>query len=360
MPTSEPTFFRALKARRTRYDPASIAWLFQDVDRARVESLSASLAGYIRTNLPAAIERRETLADYRTNPYVLMTSASVMKLDSPKAFAQFLFNSKLYMALETSFGKSIEQIFDFYPVSGREKWATPKEKTDEFKALSGRTREQRARLRLDSVWREVDKSVIVGNRRYLVSVKSGPNTINDTQVQAMADAIINNHRRWAQQTKQRYKKTSGLDIVIGLTYGTDRTTNNKENQVLVKLLEHGFHEESRDEKTGVVIDGATRSSRVYRVVGTDFWSFIGNPSNPEKARFVFLEVLLALAKALSLGSREGEIEDRLNAKMRELASALAGLQFPRQSLPKWIRDDFSDDELFWFATAMTAFYDEGI
>ena len=52
--------------------------------------------------------------------------------------------------------------------------------------------------------------------------------------------------------------------------------------------------------------------------------------------------------------------DRINKKIRDLAAALTKLQFPRKSLPGWVREDFSDDELFWFATAMTAFYDEGI
>ena len=34
-----------------------------------------------------------------------------------------------------------------------------------------------------------------------------------------------------------------IDVVLGLTYGTDRTTNNKENQILAKLLAGGFVEE---------------------------------------------------------------------------------------------------------------------
>lgn len=40
--------------------------------------------------------------------------------------------------------------------------------------------------------------------------------------------------------------------------------------------------------------------------------------------------------------------------------ALSKLKFPRNSLPEWVREDFSEDQLFWFATAMTAFYDQGI
>jgi hypothetical protein len=201
---------------------------------------------------------------------------------------------------------------------------------------------------------------VVGNRRYLISIKSGPNTINDTQVQAMTRAIIDNHGVWAEQTRAEFSRVQGLDIVIGLTYGTDRTTNNKENQILVKLMDHGFQEEDRARHPGVLIDDATHSTRVYRRIGKDFWAFIGNPSEPNSAPFVFLEVLLALARALSSGMQEADLETRINLRLRALSEALARIQFPRNTLPVWVRQEFSEDQLFWFATAITAFYDEGI
>ncbi|MBF0116975.1 MAG: hypothetical protein HQM04_18275 [Magnetococcales bacterium] len=145
-----------------------------------------------------------------------------------------------------------------------------------------------------------------------------------------------------------------------LTYGTDRTTNNKENQILVKLLEHGFVEEDRIKFPGVLVDEETRTIRVYRRIGRDFWSFIGQPDDPTSANFVFLEILLGLARALALGVENAVIEERINAKIRQLATALQHLQFSRNTLPEWISTDFNDNQLFWFATALTAFYDEGI
>ena len=353
--------FDLLKASRHRFQPEELVNLFARVDQRRVEALTAELSAYLVTNLPAAFENREGLADYRTNPYVLMTSANVMRLSETPRFADFLFNSKLYMALETSFGKSIEAAFvGQYPVDSENKWMDPPEKSAEFEKLKGLNREQRATARTGSAWREIDKSCVIGNRRYLTSIKSGPNTINDTQVQAMTQAIIDNHRTWVEQTRASYGGVEGLDVVIGLTYGTDRTTNNKENQILVKLLAHGFQEEDRTNRPGVLIDSATRSIRVYRHIGKNFWAFIGNPTNPASCSFVFLEVLLALAKALASSMEAADMETRINQRLRALSDALARLQFPRDSLPEWIRQDFSEDQLFWFATAMTAFYDEGI
>jgi hypothetical protein len=363
MASRSPTnsFFAALKAPRHKFSAEEIIGLFAEVSEERVDALADALASYISANLPATFEKRGSLADYRTNPYVLMTSASVMNLGDPVKFGSFLFNSKLYMALETSFGKSIEAAFvGQYPIGSEDKWIEAPEKRAEFDALGGLSREEKAVKRVGSIWREIDKSVVVGNRRYLTSIKSGPNTINDTQVQGMTRAIIDNYKSWVADTKKTYPKVREIDVVLGLTYGTDRTTNNKENQILVKLTESGFEEEDRDKKPGVLIDTATRSVRVYRRIGKEFWAFIGRPDKPARAQFVFLEVLLALSKALGAGIKEADIETRINLKLQQLAIALTKLLFARNTLPEWIRDDFNEDQLFWFATAMTAFYDEGI
>ncbi len=132
----------------------------------------------------------------------------------------------------------------------------------------------------------------------------------------MTTAILNNYRAWLAQSRKTYVGVDSVDIVLGLTYGTDKTTNNKENQILVKLLDKGFEEEDANEKPGILIDTETRSVRVYRCIGRDFWSFIGQPDRPAEANFVFLEVLLALAKALGSGIAEADIETRINLKLQ--------------------------------------------
>ncbi len=354
-------FFAILRAQRHQFKHDELVALFRQVDKKRVQELAGRLAAYIAVNLPVAFEKRGGLEDYRTNPYVLMTSASVMNLDEPAAFGGFLFNSKMYMALETSFGKSIEAAFlSQYPLTAIVRWIEAPEKVAESAKLIGLSREEKAKRRVDSVWREIDRSCVIGTRRYLTSIKSGPNTINDTQVQGMTRAIIDNYRRWLEQTKTTYRKVKELDVVLGLTYGTDCTTNNKENQILVKLPEYGFVEEDRDARPGVLIDKATHSVRIYRRIGKEFWAFIGQPDKPSSAGFVFLEILLALSKALATGMKKADMETRINLRLKQLAGALSNLQFSRKSLPEWVRGDFSEKELFWFATAMTAFYDEGI
>lgn len=356
-------FYKAVKVHRHSFDSNEVGKLLAQVDEARVTSLAGTIMTYVTTNFPNSIEARSGLAEYRTNPFVLMSSASVMRLTDPNQFASFLFNNKLYMGLETSFGKSIESVLVRpYPfgAEGFQSWQDPPEKIAESKALMGLTQEVKAQQRVDSVWREIDRSCVIGNRRYMTSIKSGPNCINDTQVKGMTDAIKEQYRRWMDQTTVTYPGVTDLDIVIGVTYGTDRTTNNKENQILVKLLQLGFEEEDRATKPGILIDSATHSIRVYRRIGLEFWSFIGNPANPTANHFVFLEVLLALSKALSQGMVVASLEERVNAKIALLSQALQKMTFPRHSLPGWLQEDFTDHELVWLAAAMSAFYDEGI
>jgi hypothetical protein len=196
-------FFDALRTKKHIFKTQEIVDLFKKVDEGRVDNLAAAISGYIIANLPAAFEKRDGIADYRTNPYVLMTSASVMNLGDPARFGDFLFNSKLYMALETSFGKQIEAAFvGQYPIKADHKWTEAPEKTAEFATLIGLSRQAKAQQRLGSVWREIDRSCVVGQRRFITSIKSGPNTINDTQVDGMTRAILNNHVAWMADTRR--------------------------------------------------------------------------------------------------------------------------------------------------------------
>ena len=112
--------------------------------------------------------------------------------------------------------------------------------------------------------------------------------------------------------------------------------------------------------SGTELSGFLQKLLEDRHLAMDFWAFIGQPDAPETTQYVFLEVLLALSKALGNGIAAADLETRINAKLQHLATSLARLKFPRNSLPDWVRHDFTDEQLFWFASAMTAFYDEGI
>lgn len=350
---------------RTPFEPSEIKSLLAEVNKDRVQALASSLSEYIAVNLTKNIRNKTGLADYRTSPYVMLASASVMGLTERERLARFLIDTKLYTGLETSFGKQVEsQVVGLYPIGSKAPlaWEDPKEKLAEAESLKGLSRVEKAAKRKNSVWREIDKSCVVGSRRYLVSIKSGPNCINDTQVQAMQSAIESQYGEWLAETEKNYSGVKELDIIVGLTYGTSATTNNKENQILAKLLDSGFVEEDRNGRPGVLVDEETGRVRVYRAVGIDFWALIGNPTNPASARHTFLEVLLGVALAMSSGPARATVFDTVQLKSLELAKAILeiSLSFPKQLFPKWAQDSLSDHELMWLQAAITSFFDEGI
>ena len=106
-----------------------------------------------------------------------------------------------------------------------------------------------------------------------------------------------------------------------------------------------------------VIDEATRTIRVYRKIGRDFRAMIGDPVHSGKTRFTFLEVLMALTGALV--RRDADLQTKINLRIKALIHGLERLMFPRRVMPDGAATDLTGVHLFWFATAMSAFYDEG-
>jgi hypothetical protein len=346
--------------RRRYYDPEEVAGWFASVSQERVGAIASAMESYISTNVPTAIRRKSKLADYRTSPYVLMATAGALRLDDMPDLAKFLVDIKLYMGLETSFGKSIEMIvMGNYPIGARRshRWQSPAEKDEEVASLRGLSAEEKSAKRVDSVWREIDSSCLAGRRRHLMTIKSGVATINDTQVGGMFNAIRDNHRTWLDSSRARYN-VDGIDVVIGLTYGTDWATNNKENQILVKLLSAGFEERNREAEPGVLTN-ADASVKVYRAIGINYWAYTANPGAPETSQFAFLEVLLGLARALRLAHQKEDIGSALNERLELLGEAFLALKFPQGGdLPSWISADLGLSELTWLAAALSSFFDE--
>lgn len=355
----EQGFYKAIKTRRF-YETDDVQAWFSQVSQVRVNDIAESMAYYIENNLPTVIRSKSNLSDYRTSPYVLMATAGALRLDDIRELSKFLVDIKLYMGLETSFGKSIEKIvMQHYPLEASLtlRWESPIEKQEEFDSYAGLSREEKAAKRVDSVWREIDTSVVHGDRRHLMTIKSGTSTINDTQVGGMFSAIRDNHQKWLNSSRERFG-VKGIDVVIGLTYGTDCATNNKENQILAKLLSAGFEEADRRRMPGVIVN-ADGSVRVYRAIGIDYWAYTANPSSPNVAEFAFLEVLLGLAKALQMAHERSDIGSALNDRLDLLGAAFAALRFPvGDGLPRWISQELGITELTWLAAAMSAFFDD--
>lgn len=353
---SSRSFYRRIK-RSCVFSHTLIRDLFSCVNEVKVNLIAEALSAYLRINLSGTIDRRNDLQDYKTNPYVLLTSASTMNWEDIDSFAGFLFNSKLYAGLETAFGRVIESEFvPFYP-NIESPWIDPPEKIEETTRMQELPIEERARARDISVWREIDKSYTIGNKRFLLTIKSGPHCINDTQVEAMKNTISSHYLEWYTQSRNNNPEINELDIVIGITYGTEKTTNNKENQILIKLLEHGFIDSG--DSRGTLYHEEMPQIKVYRVIGINFWSFLGDPENPEESPHIFLEILLGLLSALGHEDVEESMEDLVNRKIQELSVAIQRLSLPRSALPTWVAEKFDANELLWLMSAISTFYDAG-
>lgn len=351
-------FYREIKRRR-RYEVDEVAGWFSQVSHARVNDIADRMADYVGAQLPKVIRSKSGLSDYRTSPYVLMATAGALRLEDFRDLAKFLIDIKLYMGLETSFGKSIESVvMQTYPIDtpAEDRWGSPVEKVEEFATYVGLSAEEKSAKRVDSVWREIDSACVHGNRRHLMTIKSGTATINDTQVSGMFTAIRDNHEKWLASSRERFG-VEGIDVVIGLTYGTDWTTNNKENQILAKLLSAGFVEVDREAQPGV-IRNADGTVRVYRAIGVNYWAYAGNPTTPAAAEFTFLEVLLGLARALRIAHEQEDIGAALNERLDLLGDAFKQLRFPEgDNIPSWVAQELGVTELSWLAAAMNAFFD---
>ena len=87
--------YDVLKTRSHRYSVKEFALLLGSIDEERYRSLSTLLGDYIGPNLLKTVKKRGGLAKYRTNPYVLMASASAMRLVEPGRLADFIFKQGL-------------------------------------------------------------------------------------------------------------------------------------------------------------------------------------------------------------------------------------------------------------------------
>ena len=342
-------FYSAIRETK-QFDQSEYEELMNKTSEDRVAKISNNWSDYLKPNVAKTIKDKEDIDDYRLNPYAITAIAGILDFDTSEEISEFIFGSKLYMSLETAFGKSVESIvLPIYPIpSTTAGWKEHPEKEREMKSDS-RTE--------DLVWQDVDKYCVIGDTAYITTVKSGPRTLNEDITDSIKDDIANHSETWLEGTQKHHPDVEELNISIGLTYGTDNSTNNKEMRILLKLVEEGFVEIDRDGKPGVIQHPENGDITVESHVGIDFWSYIGNPQNPDDAKHVFLEVLLGMIEA---ADETGEaLRSTTGDKIQKLTGAVDTLTIPESSLPEWIEANYEDDELVRLAQTLTLYYDEG-
>jgi hypothetical protein len=164
--------------------------------------------------------------DVNINPFLMLAMAPAYNIFSPFEAAEYVQNSKLPHGDATAFGKFVED--KIFPIFGTKK---PPEKNPSTADL----------------WSPIDIEITIAETRYLLTLKAGPWTMNQDHAHNMIAKFPEIH------------KTSGSQIIIGITYGTAASLNNK---------------------PAMVVRGT--GDYVHTLVGKELWEFITGVKDAHK------------------------------------------------------------------------------
>lgn len=221
------------------------------------------------------------IAKTNFNPFLLLITAPVYNIFSPYEVAERLQLGKAYHGDDTAFGRLAED--KFLKIFGA---STPPEKSHPDPAV--RTR-----------WSPIDLSINVGGQRYLISVKAGPWTMN----QSHANEMISHFPQLRDETDARF--------LIGITYGRYRNLNNKPALVERELGQPDWFD---------------------FLVGKDLWEFVSGVDDVHKYMF---QAIRDGQKRFAAEHTEQTFHERLKANALKISQSLRG-QF-----------NLANDEDFW-------------
>lgn len=158
-------------------------------------------------------------ADVNINPFLMLALAPAYNIFSPFEAAEYAQMAKLPHGDATAFGRYVED--KIFPVFGVH---PPPEKFEDA---------------TKNLWSSIDRELVVNDKRYLLTLKSGPWTMNQSHANEMSDAFPTIH------------ESTGCDIIIGITYGKRSSLNNKPQLVI--------------NRTGPY---------VHTLVGKELWEFV--------------------------------------------------------------------------------------
>ncbi len=143
----------------------------------------------------------DDIAKTNFNPFLLLITAPVYNIFSPYEVAERLQLGKAYHGDDTAFGKLAED--KFLKILGAR---SPPEKIAAAAAKDAAAKDR---------WSPVDLDIEVEGKRYLMSIKAGPWTMNQSHAAEMI-----------RHFKELHDAT-GANLVIGVTYGRYQKLNNK-------------------------------------------------------------------------------------------------------------------------------------
>ena len=156
-------------------------------------------------------------------------------------------------------------------------------------------------------WEPIDCDLTVDGRRYLISVKSGPATINQAGANAMADKFLAIHQE------------TGAHVMIGVSYGRYADLTNKAALVERRLSNPDWFD---------------------YLVGRDFWEFVSGVKDVHREIF---RAIRTAQKRFAEKHKDETFHEKLVSNRLKIAASLRG-QF-----------NVDEDEDFWSTLFNNAF-----
>lgn len=237
-----------------------------------VDGLAEGIHEKIVLETDALLERRfvrlaeefNTIEQTNFNPFLLLITAPVYNIFSPFEVAERLQLAKAFHGDDTAFGRFGEE--KILPLFGA---TMPQEK------VKGK-----------AAWEPIDREILIEGERYLMSIKAGPWTMNQSHAHAMVDKFPAIHEE------------TGCKIMIGMLYGRYIDLNNK---------------------PALVENGLGNPDWFEYLMGRDFWEFVSGVKN------VHIHIFRAIREAqaqFALRHREETFHERLIRNRLDIAASL--------------------------------------
>jgi len=196
-----------------------------DQRRQKIRALVAGEAQAFLDRRRGKVQRLK-LADLNQNLFMLRLIRQMHGLDTPEAVIDYLVDATLAAGNETAYGWLVDLFLP--PLFGA---TTPAEREDTYQW---------------EAFKEIDKEAIKPNpqskevRRHLISVKSGPMTINDTMARQMHTNV------------KGFVEHGNDPVVYAVTYGRREQLNNKPG----------------------IVKGDYPDDKVVILVGREYWDWL--------------------------------------------------------------------------------------
>ncbi len=233
------------------------------------DQLVAETKSLLERRFKALAEGFVDIEDTNFNPFLLLITAPVYNLFSPFEVAERLQLGKAFHGDDTAFGRFGEE--KLLPLFG------VRECSEKVRATQDR---------MGGQWEPIDREFEVEGQRYLLSVKSGPWTMNQSHANGMIEKL-----------PAVYKQT-GCPVILGIMYGRYENLNNKP----------------------LLVESSLGSPEWFDfLVGRDFWEFVSGVKDVHREIF---QAIRQAQKAFGDDHKDETFHEKLVSNRLRIAASL--------------------------------------